>query len=67
MRWLLCALVWAVGMTGALYVASETKVGPLVVRLSRNHGVHLGDLVAVGTAAAIGVAATTAALLTRPR
>ncbi|WP_214371330.1 hypothetical protein [Pseudonocardia sp. H11422] len=43
----LIATTW-VGATGvALLVAAETKLGPIVLDLTKRHGVHLGDLVAV--------------------
>jgi hypothetical protein len=67
MRWVLCAVVWVAGMACALYVASKTRIGPLVVQLSQNHGVHVGDVLAVVAAVVVGVAVTAIAWFTRPR
>jgi len=42
----------------ALVVAAETSVGPVVFDLSKNHGVHAGDMVAVLVGAAIATVAS---------
>ena len=66
-RWRLAALaaVWVVALTATLWVAAETKFGPVVVTLSFTHGVHLGDI-AFGAAILTCAAAATVALLRRP-
>lgn len=40
-------LVWVVATALVLLWAADTKVGPILVRLSPHHGVHLGDVVAL--------------------
>jgi len=65
-RFVLCGVVWLVVMVTALYVASETKLGPVVVKLSYNHGVHLSDVFVVLLGAAIATAFTWAAWATSP-
>ena len=52
-------LVWGVATAFGLAIARWTSVGPIVMTLSRGHGVHVGDLVA------LMAAYTQAALLTR--
>jgi hypothetical protein len=41
----LVVAVWSVATLIGLGVAAKTSVGPVVLRLSKNHGVHVGDLV----------------------
>jgi hypothetical protein len=50
----LVILVWSVAASAVLVVATETAVGPILIKLSRRHGIHLGDALAfvVFTAAA---------------
>ena len=50
----LVILVWSVAASAVLVVAIETAVGPILIKLSRRHGIHLGDALAfvVVTAAA---------------
>lgn len=57
--------VWAAATAFGLGFAAWTAVGPVVLMLSRNHGVHLGDLVAL--AAAYAEAAVLTRRLVRPR
>ena len=48
-RWL-CACVVAAGLTGfavLLLGARYPKAGPVVIALSHEHGIHLGDVVVV--------------------
>ena len=66
-RWVLCGVVWLVAMATSLYVASETKLGPVVLNLSHNHGVHLSDAFVVLFGAAIATAFSWAAWVTAPR
>ncbi|SHL31900.1 hypothetical protein SAMN05443637_12472 [Pseudonocardia thermophila] len=40
----LCA--WALAGLVTLAVAAKTKIGPVVVELTRSHGVHAGDVLA---------------------
>lgn len=42
----LLALTWAVAVAATLWVAANTKLGSVVVRISDRHGVHEGDLLA---------------------
>jgi len=58
-RFALVAALWATATVFALAIARWTAVGPVVLTLSRGHGVHVGDLVA------LAAAYTEAALLTR--
>ncbi len=62
----LAVLAWIGATVVVLVVAAGTKIGPIVVRLSYNHGVHLGDLLAVGAAYTVA-ALITAALFVRRR
>ena len=50
LRVALCVLVWVVALGDSLWIAAETAVGPVVIRLSESHGVHAGDLAAIGLA-----------------
>lgn len=43
-------MVWILSAIISLIVAAKTKIGPTVVQLSSNHGIHAGDVVAVGGA-----------------
>lgn len=66
--WTLLLLGWATAAT--VWVAAETAVGPVVVTLSHNHGIHAGDVLAgvlfYGGAVAV-VAATAGVQLVRRR
>jgi hypothetical protein len=55
----LVVALWATATAFGLAIGALTKVGPVVLTLSRSHGVHMGDLVALTAAYA------EAALLTR--
>lgn len=39
-------LTWGVAIGFVLTVAADTRIGPVVFRLTKTHGVHLGDLYA---------------------
>lgn len=39
----LIVLVWSGAVLVTLFVASDTKIGPVLVKFSRGHGIHLGD------------------------
>jgi hypothetical protein len=61
MRWLVCAAAWLLAPLAGLFVAATTKWGPILWQLSQNHGVHLGDVVALAAGVAVAVAVTVAA------
>ena len=44
-RWKMIALVWGVATLLGLLVAATTRIGPILVVVVRNHGLHLGDAV----------------------
>lgn len=52
------AAVWVGATLFGLLVAATTTIGPTVLRLSYNHGVHLGDLVAFAGAYLVAAAVT---------
>lgn len=58
-RTALIVVLWGVATAFGLAFAAWTAVGPVLVILTRGHGVHAGDLVA------FAVAYSTAAVLTR--
>jgi hypothetical protein len=39
----LVVLVWSLAALAALFVASDTRIGPVLIKISRGHGIHLGD------------------------
>ena len=39
--------IWVVATVVVLVIAAETKLGPIVLVLSRRHGVHAGDVLAL--------------------
>ena len=39
----LVVLIWSAAALAALIFASDTKIGPVLIKFSRGHGVHLGD------------------------
>lgn len=41
----LIAIVWLVAAAISLGIAAKTSIGPVVLKLSKDHGVHAGDLV----------------------
>ncbi len=51
-------LAWIGATLFGLAVAAETRIGPILVSLSYNHGIHAGDILAFAAAYA------TAALVT---
>lgn len=59
------ATVWAVAVAAVLLFAHVTAVGPILVELTRTHGIHLGDV--VFTLLAVAVAALITARLLRRR
>jgi hypothetical protein len=50
--------IWCAATAAALAVAAETKIGPIVLRISQRHGVHAGDLVAAAVASAASAVVT---------
>lgn len=61
-RLLLVGVIWIGATLFGLAVAAETKIGPTVLSLSYNHGVHLGDLVAFAGAYAVAAVLTVSLL-----
>lgn len=51
-------LVWAAAAGVVLLFAADTKVGPVVLRISRAHGIHLGDTIMLGCATLVAAAVT---------
>lgn len=45
-RMLIIAVVWVGATLFGLAVAAATRIGPVVLKVSTNHGVHFGDIVA---------------------
>ena len=41
----LVTAVWLIATAISLGVAAKTSIGPVVLELSKNHGVHAGDLI----------------------
>ena len=50
--------VWVGATLLGLALAATTRIGPVVLALSRSHGVHLGDLVAFAVVYAVALAIT---------
>jgi len=50
--------IWTAATALVLAFAAESSVGPVVLTLSRRHGVHLGDLVALAVAYAAALLIT---------
>jgi hypothetical protein len=46
MRFLLAAAIWGVATCAALFLAWQTKVGPVIYKVSYRHGIHSGDVLA---------------------
>ena len=63
-RWIICTMVWIIAMVSSLYVASETRLGPVILPLSAGHGVHLSDLLVMLLGGAIAFTVTVVAVLT---
>ncbi|MFV0461293.1 MAG: hypothetical protein ACK5MT_21270 [Actinomycetales bacterium] len=53
--------IWTAAVLVTVLVAAQTRIGPVVLRLSGTHGLHLGDLV-VAFGCALGAATLTALL-----
>jgi len=43
-------VAWLLATALGLFVATTTKIGPVLLSLSSNHGVHLGDVMAFAVA-----------------
>ena len=54
-------VVWSAAAAVTMYVGGATTLGPVVFGLTKNHGIHLGDVVAGFITA--GFAAVVTALL----
>lgn len=61
------ALTWIVAALFTLVVAAETHIGPVVLTLTRRHGVHLGDVCAMVAAGGAAVMITAWVLSRRLR
>lgn len=57
-RVLLVGAIWVGATLFGLAVAATTTIGPILLSLSYNHGVHLGDLVAFAGAYAVAAVIT---------
>jgi hypothetical protein len=58
-------LVWVGAAMVAIVFATDTKVGPVLVKFARGHGLHLGDALVSFVAIMTAVALTW--FLVRPR
>ena len=58
----LAVLAWIVATLFGLGVAATTRIGPTVLNLSYNHGVHLGDVLAFAGAYFVAALVTASAL-----
>jgi hypothetical protein len=56
----LCA--WGVAAVVTMAIAGETKIGPVVFTLTRNHGLHAGDIVAAVVMSLFAIAVTAAVI-----
>ena len=56
----LCA--WGVAAVVTMAVAGETKIGPVVLTLTRNHGLHAGDVAAAVIMSLFAIAVTAAVI-----
>ena len=56
----LCA--WGVAAVVTLAIAGETKIGPVVLTLTRNHGLHAGDVAAAVIMSLFALAVTIAVI-----
>lgn len=63
-RVLIVLMTWLIAMVSSLYVAHETRLGPVVLPLTHGHGVHLSDLIVMLTGIAISVGVTTVCIAT---
>ncbi len=65
-RWLTVAVIWSTAALLTLWVAEHLSIGPVVLTLGVDRGVHAGDL-AVGVACAgVAAAVTSKAAPRRP-
>jgi hypothetical protein len=46
-RWPQLLVVWGLATAAGLWTAATTAIGPVLLRLTNSHGVHLGDVVAL--------------------
>jgi len=67
MRWVVAVCVSGVAWLAALYVMAQTEIGAIVVQVSQNHGLHVGDLVALAVAAVVTAISFGAAAALRAR
>jgi hypothetical protein len=58
----LAVLAWIGATLFGLAVAAETRIGPTVLELSYNHGIHLGDVLAFAGAYLVAAMITASAL-----
>jgi hypothetical protein len=65
-RAVLIAAIWVVATAGALVLAWQSRVGPVIYRLSERHGVHLGDVAGFVVAYAWAAVVTIAVVGTPP-
>lgn len=54
----LILLAWTGAVVFVLVIAADTEIGPVVFKITRNHGIHLGDLYALVAAAAAATVIT---------
>jgi len=54
----LVLLTWGVAVAFTLFVAADTRIGPVVWRFTATHGVHVGDIYATLGTAAIAILVT---------
>ena len=55
---LLVVLTWGAAVAFVLMVAADTRLGPVVFRLTYSHGVHLGDIYATLACAVVAMLIT---------
>ncbi len=51
-------VAWGLAITVTLVVARDTSAGPVVLTISHNHGIHLGDVLTGACCAAAAIWAT---------
>lgn len=52
------AITWGAAMAFVLLVAADTRIGPVIFKVTRTHGVHLGDLYATLASVIVAVLIT---------
>ena len=57
-RLLVVGLAWIGATLFGLAVAATTTIGPVVLNVTRSHGVHMGDLVAFSVAYVVALLVT---------